>query len=148
MRYLLFFVMISFVACSSETPENLPQRVDQLIAEDNYEEAIDVLEDADADETNTDLTTLREKVHLNYGIFLEYRGTEGTDMRDRMTGALEQYIEVLNINPDNQKAISEIEQIMGIYKTMPDKSPGEDIMEELKNLGFDFSQTASDTTAS
>ena len=59
-------------------------------------------------------------------------------MRQRMTGALEQFIKVLKINPDNQKAISEIEQIMSIYATMPDKSPGEEIMNDLQELGFNY----------
>ena len=137
MRYALFSLLLLFVACSSDTPENVPQRVDQLIAEDNYEQALDLLEDVEPSEIDADLSTLREKVHLNYGIFLEYRGGEDASMRDRMTGALEQYIEVLKINPDNQKAISEIEQIMGIYSTMP-QGPGEDILSQLRELGFDY----------
>lgn len=137
MRYLLFSLLILFVACSGETPKNLSQRVDQLIAEDNYEQALDLLEDVEAGETEADLRLLQEKVHLNYGIFLEYRGGEDADMRDRMTGALEQYIEVLKINPDNQKAISEIEQIMSVYATMP-QSPPEDILEQLQDIGFDY----------
>lgn len=142
MRYFLFSLLLLFVACSGDTPENLTDHVDQLIAEDNYEEALDVLDDAEPGETDADLPKLREKVHLNYGIFLEYRGEEGADMRDRMTGALRQYIEVLKLNPDNQKAISEIEQIMGIYGTMPGKGPGDDIMNELEELGFDYSAPA------
>ena len=59
-------------------------------------------------------------------------------MRDRMTSALEQYIKVLNINPENQKARSEIKQIMGIYDTMPNRSPDEEIMNDLRELGFDY----------
>lgn len=59
-------------------------------------------------------------------------------MRDRMTSALEQYIAVLKINPDNEKARSEIEQIMSIYNTMPDKSPGEEIISQLNELGFNY----------
>lgn len=138
MRYLLFSLLLLFVACSADTPQDLPKRVDQLIAEDNYEQALNLLEDAEPGDTDTNLDTLKEKVYLNYGIFLEYRGEEDDGMRTRMTGALRQYIEVLKINPDNQKAISEVEQIMGIYSTMPDKSPGEDIMEDLQELGFDY----------
>ena len=38
--------------------------------------------------------------------YLEYRGPEESTMRDRMTSALEQYIEVLKINPNNEKARS------------------------------------------
>lgn len=141
MRYLLFSLLILFVACSGETPENLSQRVDQLIAEDNYEQALEILDEAKPAETDADLQLLQEKVHLNYGIYLEYRGGESEGMRDRMTGALEQYIEVLKINPDNQKAISEIEQIMGVYSTMP-QSPPEDILVQLQDLGFDYRKDA------
>ncbi len=138
MRYLLLSLLFFCAACSSGTPENISQQIDQYIAEDEYEQALELLSDADQAKTKADLDTMQEKVHLNYGIFLEYRGEEDAGMRDRMTGALEQYIEVLKINPDNQKAISEVEQIMGIYATMPEKSPGEDIMADLKELGFDY----------
>ena len=139
MRYLTLFALIAFfAACSSSTPENLTKKVDQLIAKDNYEQAIELLEGTDSTQTKADLATLREKVHLNYGIFLEYRGKEGTTMRARMTGALRQYIKVLQINPDNAKAISEIKQIMSIYSTMPEKSPAEGIKEDLQKLGFDY----------
>lgn len=59
-------------------------------------------------------------------------------MRDKMNGALAQYIEVLKINENNEKAISEIEQIIGIYATFPDRSPEPEIVEELKKLGFEL----------
>ena len=137
-RYFFFFLLLAFIGCSSGTPENMQQRVDQLIAENQYEDALDLLDGADSAETPADLQMLSEKVHLNYGIFLEYQGEESTDMRKRMTGALRQFVEVLKINPDNQKALSEVEQIMGIYATMPDKSPGEDIIDDLRELGFDY----------
>jgi|AntDeeMinimDraft_5_1070356.scaffolds.fasta_scaffold13602_2 hypothetical protein len=137
-RYFFFFLLLAFIGCSSGTPENMQQRVDQLIAENQYEDALDLLDGADSAETPADLQMLAEKVHLNYGIFLEYQGEESTGMRERMTGALRQFVEVLKINPDNQKALSEVEQIMGIYATMPDKSPGEDIIDDLRELGFDY----------
>lgn len=139
MKYLLSLsLMIFFISCGAGTPENLGEKVDQLIAEDNYNEALTLISDADPSQTDADLERLREKTHLNYGIYLEYRGPEGTSMRDRMTSALEQYIAVLKINPENQKARSEIEQIMSIYSTMPDKSPGQEIVSQLNELGFDY----------
>lgn len=139
MRYLsLLFIVGLFISCSSETPQNLSKQVDQLIAEDNYKQALTLLNNADSTETDADLSKLKEKTHLNYGLYLEYRGPEGSSMRDRMTSALEQYIAVLNINLDNQKARSEIQQIMGIYSTMPKKSPGEEILADLRELGFDY----------
>ena len=139
MKYLLSISLILFfVSCSAGTPENLPERIDQLIAEDNYEQALNLLSDANPNEIEADLDRLKEKTHLNYGIYLEYRGPEGSSMRDRMTSALEQYIAVLKINPENQKARSEIDQIMNIYSTMPDKSPGQDIVSQLNELGFNY----------
>lgn len=139
MRYLsLLFIVSLIISCSGKTPKDLSKRVDQLIAEDNYKRALTILNDADSTETAADLPKLKEKTHLNYGLYLEYRGPEDSSMRDRMTSALEQYIAVLNINPNNQKARSEIQQIMGIYSTMPDKSPGEKILADLRELGFDY----------
>lgn len=139
MKYALSIIALLLVfSCSTQTPEDLSKRVDQLIAEDNYEQALTLISQADPETTDADLETLKEKTHLNYGIYLEYRGPEGTSMRDRMTSALEQYIAVLNINPENEKARSEIEQIMSIYNTMPDKSPGEEIISRLNELGFNY----------
>ncbi len=137
MRYLsLIFLVTLFISCS-ESVEDVPKRIDQLIAEDSYTQAIELLNNTDASEVEN-LDRLKEKTYLNYGLYLEYRGPEDSTMRDRMTSALEQYIKVLNINPKNQKARSEINQIMGIYNTMPDKSPGEDILADLRELGFDY----------
>jgi len=139
MRYLsIFLVALLFTGCSGNSTENLTEQIDQLIAEDNYPEALSLLNDADPNDTDANLPKLREKTHLNYGLYLEYRGPEDSTMRDRMTSALEQYIAVLKINPENQKARKEINQIMGIYSTMPEKSPGEEILAELRKLGFDY----------
>ncbi|MFH5832270.1 hypothetical protein ACG2F4_01320 [Halalkalibaculum sp. DA3122] len=139
MKYFLaFFSLFLCIGCSADQPENLSQTVDQLIAEDNYPKALEYIENADPSTTDADLDRLREKTHLNYGLYLEYRGPEDSSMRDRMTSALQQYIAVLKINPNNEKARSEIQQIMGIYGTMPDRSPGEEIIRELNELGFDY----------
>ena len=139
MRFFsLLLLSVLFVSCSSSGPEDVAKKVDQLIAEDNYQQAIELLNDTDSTQIEADLSKLKEKTYLNYGLYLEYRGPEGSSMRDRMTSALEQYIKVLNINPKNQKARSEVKQIMGIYSTMPDKSPGEEILTDLRELGFDF----------
>lgn len=139
MRYIIVLLTLFLLAgCGSETPENLEAEIDQLIAEDQYEEALELIQDADPDETEADLDKLREKTHLNYGIYLEYRTSNPDSMRESMIGALEQFIKVLKINPDNEKAASEIDQIMGIYETIPDRDPGEDILEELRELGFDY----------
>lgn len=139
MRFFsLLLLSVTFLACSSSSPEDLPKKIDQLIAEDNYQQAIELLSNADPQNVDADISKLKEKTYLNYGLYLEYRGPEDSSMRDRMTSALEQYIKVLNINSENQKARSEIKQIMGIYDTMPNRTPGEDIMNDLRELGFDY----------
>ena len=120
--------------CSSESPENLNQQVNQHIEQDQYTQALDLLEDA-SNQSKAD--SLKEKVHLNYGLYLEYRGGD-KEMRARMTGALEQFINVLEINPANQKALNEIKQIMGVYSTMPDKNPPQEILKELDRLGIAY----------
>lgn len=139
MRFLfLSLIALLFISCSNETPENLPEQIDQLIAEDNYSEALDLLNNADPEQTDANIPELKEKTYLNYGLYYEYRGPEDSSMRERMTTALEQFIEVLKINPGNEKARTEVQQIMDIYETMPDKSPGDDIVSELNELGFDY----------
>jgi len=139
MRYLSLFVMaLLFISCSSNTPEDVSKRVDQLIANDQYSQALAMLEDLNPNDTDADISLLREKTHLNYGMYMMVRGPENSTMRDRMTSALEQFIATLNINPKNQQARSQIKKIMGIYNTMPDKSPGEDILSDLRELGFNY----------
>ncbi len=139
MRYLLVFLTaLLFISCSSETPEDVPKRIDELIANDQYTQALSLLEDLNPDETDADISRLREKTHLNYGMYMMIRGPEESTMRDRMTSALEQFIATLNINPENEQARSQIEKIMGIYNTMPDKSPGEEILADLRELGFNY----------
>lgn len=139
MRYrLIAGLFLICTACSGPVEQNIGEQVDQYIAEDRYEQALALIEQVDSTETDADLERLREKTHLNYGIWLEYRGPEGSTMRDRMTSALEQYIAVLRINPVNGKAIEEIDQIMGVYSTMPGRTPDEEILSDLRDLGFDY----------
>lgn len=139
MRYLsLVVIALLFISCSSDTPEDVSKRVDQLIANDQYSQALTMLEDLNPNETDADISLLREKTHLNYGMYMMVRGPENSTMRDRMTSALEQFIATLNINPKNQQARSQIKKIMGIYNTMPDKSPGEEILADLRDLGFNY----------
>ncbi len=115
-------------------PQSLSEKVEFFLDNDQYTDALTLLE---SQEKSEEVMALREKTHLNYGLFLEYRDSDVTNMRDKMNGALAQYIEVLKINPDNEKAVSEIEQILGIYRTFPDRSPDAKIVEELEALGFE-----------
>lgn len=83
-----------------------------------------------------EIFTLKEMTHLNYGLFLEYRDANVTNMRDKMNNALREYVKVLRINPDNEKAISEIEQILGIYATFGNRAPADDVVADLEEFGF------------
>ncbi len=142
-QLFILSLLFGFAACSSnqETPqttsqpieETLSSQIEALLDADQYIEAIEILKN---EEDSEEVIQLREIAYLNYGLYLEYRDSNVTNMRDKMNGALRQYIEVMRINPDNEKAITEIEQILGIYSTFPDRSPDPDVMEALEELGF------------
>ncbi|MDZ7693719.1 MAG: hypothetical protein U5K69_21805 [Balneolaceae bacterium] len=116
--------------------KSLDDKVDQLVADDQYEKALQLLNDSNTSESSAN--KLKEKIHLNYGLYLEYRGPENKSMRERMVSALDQYIQVLRLNSKNEKARSEIKQIMSIYESMPNQSPGEQILNQLRSLGFNY----------
>jgi hypothetical protein len=133
-------VLLLFAACSQSetqqapaTAETLESNIEALLDNDSYTEALEILA---AEEETPEVLKMKEKTYLNYGLYLEYRDSDVTNMRDKMNNALRQYVEVLKLNPDNEKAITEVEQILGIYSTFPDRQPDEDVMAELKELGF------------
>ena len=138
-KLFILFLIAGFAACAETKKEDmstksLTEKVDLFLENDQYSDALTLLE---TQEETEEVMTLREKTHLNYGLFLEYRDSNVTNMRDKMNGALAQYVEVLKINPDNEKAISEIEQILGIYATFDNRSPDEEEAEDLRELGFE-----------
>lgn len=142
---LLMFGLILTTACSgSEETEmqqstepgpdqTISQKVDFYINSDQYEQALELL---DTQNENEETLQLKEKTHLNYGIYLIYNADPST-MRENANNALRQFVEVLEINPENEKAQSEIEQILSIYRSFPDREPAEDVLEDLRELGFD-----------
>jgi len=146
MGLLSLFVIALTVACAEQDTEkhnetevdlsslSLAEQMDALIAADKYDEALAILE---AEELNQEILRLKEKVHLNYGIYIIYN-SDPSQMRENANNGLRQFVAVLDINRNNDKAVSEIEQIMGIYSTFPDRSPAEDVMEDLRRLGFDY----------
>jgi hypothetical protein len=145
-RHLIFTTLILFVlfsqSCSSDDSrpaidENLTisEQIDLLIENDDYETALEILEDMDHSEP--EIQTLREKTHLNYGLHSMSTFDE-TEMRTRMNNALTQFTEVLRINPDNTVAREQIEQIMGIYATIPNRQPEPEVLEGLREIGFDY----------
>jgi hypothetical protein len=133
---------ISFMSCSSSSEEqnstlsstvDIALQIDKLVAEDKYTEALELLE---GQPDSPEILTLKEMTHLNYGLFLEYRDANVTNMRDKMNNALREYVKVLRINPDNEKALSEIEQILGIYATFGNRAPAEDVVADLEEFDF------------
>jgi tetratricopeptide (TPR) repeat protein len=130
------------MSCSSNSEEqnstlsstvDIALQIDKLVAEDKYTEALELLE---GQPDSPEILTLKEMAHLNYGLFLEYRDANVTNMRDKMNNALREYVKVLRINPDNEKALSEIEQILGIYATFGNRAPAEDVVADLEEFGF------------
>ena len=133
---------LGFISCSSssegqesDTPNNIDiaALIGELVAKDKYTEALELLEGIP---DSPEILTLKEMTHLNYGLFLEYRDANITNMRDKMNNALREYVKVLRINPDNEKAISEIEQILDIYSTFGNRAPEDDVVADLKEFGF------------
>tara|TARA_R110002096_G_scaffold237751_7_gene428646 strand:- start:1282 stop:1701 length:420 start_codon:yes stop_codon:yes gene_type:complete len=137
-KLLLLILSVGFLACSQQKApigKTLAEQVDAFIESDQYMDALTLLS---AKDETPEILKLKEKTHLNYGLFLEYRDSNTTNMRDKMNSALLQYVEVLKLNVENEKAISEIDQIMGIYSTFPNRTPDEEVMKELQALGFEY----------
>lgn len=105
-----------------------------MIEQNEYEAALELL--SAEDQTDSEIQLLREKTHLNYGLH-SMTTFDQTEMRTRMNNALSQFTEVLRINPENSVAREQIQQILDIYATIPDRSPQEDVMEGLRDVGFD-----------
>lgn len=135
----LFVFFLALISCGEETAEQnldmpLEDRINLLIEENEYNAALEALSEQDMNDP--DIAQLKEKVHLNYGLH-SMNTFDQTEMRTRMNNALSQFTEVLRINPDNSVAREQIQQILDIYATIPDRSPEEDVMEGLRDVGFD-----------
>lgn len=130
-------VITFFYSCSSQEQkhENLDEKINYLIEDNRYGVALDLLEDEDAEDP--EIRRLMEKTHLNYGLYNMNTFDEG-EMRTRMNEALRQFAEVLRINMNNEVAKARINQILQIYDTIPDRQPEEDVIENLREVGFDI----------
>lgn len=138
--YFLLTIGLLLTACGEESPEknldmSIGDRVDLLIEQNEYEEALELL--SDEDKSDPEIAQMFEKVHLNYGLH-SMNTFDETEMRTRMNNALSQFTEVLKINPDNTVAREQIQQIMDIYATIPNRSPEEDVLDGLRDVGFDY----------
>jgi tetratricopeptide (TPR) repeat protein len=138
--FYLFALSLILISCGGEdAPQqnldmSLEDRVNLMIEQNEYEAALELL--SEKDQTDPEIALLREKTHLNYGLH-SMTTFDQTEMRTRMNNALSQFTEVLRINPDNSVAREQIQQILDIYATIPDRSPEEDVMEGLRDVGFD-----------
>jgi len=131
---LLVITMISCTGATENQPTTVEDQVAALVSEKKFEDAIRLLKSADTNEPS--IQSLLAKTHLDYGIYIEY-DDNSLEMRDKMTSALRQYIEVLKIEPENEKARAEIDQIVAIYLTMPGRTLPVDILTELRERGLD-----------
>jgi len=142
-KVLIFSLLLASlfaISCGEESPQLDPnmtveEQVNILIEQDEYETALSILESEDQDDPV--VIQLREKTHLNYGLH-SMNTFDAEQMRTRMNNALVQFTEVLKINPQNSVAREQIEQIMGVYSTLPDRSPDGDVLEGLREVGFDY----------
>ncbi|MDR9367428.1 MAG: hypothetical protein RI575_18995 [Balneolaceae bacterium] len=135
---LTLFLIIS---CGESQPdvvdENapLPEQIDQLIQANEYQTALSMLEEED--QTDPIIQQLFEKTHLNYGLY-SMNTFDQTEMRTRMNRALTQFTEVLRINPENQVARTNINQILSIYKTIPERDPEPEVLDGLEKVGIEY----------
>jgi hypothetical protein len=140
---ILFISIFSLliVACGNDQPdvlnENLPlpQQIDLLIEQNEYETALNLLESEDM--SDPEIRTLKEKTHLNYALH-SMSTFDQAEMRTRMNNALVQFTEVLKINPQNQVARDNIDQILSIYQTIPSRDPEPEVIEGLREVGIDY----------
>jgi hypothetical protein len=89
------------------------------------------------DSSDDEIQMLLEKTHLNYGYY-SMNTFDETEMRTRMNRALIQFAEVLKINPNNAAAREQIEQILAIYDTIPDRQPEPEVLDKLREVGYDY----------
>lgn len=141
-RRLLYLAVLSLlmISCGEEAPEQnldmpLDDRINLLIEQNEYETALQVLQDKDLSDPS--VLRLKEKTHLNYGLH-SMNTFDQTEMRTRMNNALTQFTEVLRINPNNTVAREQAQQILDIYATIPDRSPDEDVKQGLRDVGFEI----------
>lgn len=138
--YSIMLLIIFLTACGAPDSElidedlTLNDQIDILIEADQYEAALSRLSEADREDP--EVLLLLEKTHLNYALH-SMNTFDQTEMRTRMNNALIQFTEVLRINPNNIVAREQIEQILAIYQTFPNRAPDPGVMEGLSEFGYD-----------
>ena len=138
---VLLILTLTLSACSQSDSEyidenlSLSEQIDRLIDNNQYETALNLLENEDRE--NPETRVLLEKTHLNYGLH-SMNTFDQSEMRSRMNNALVQFTEVLKLNSDNSVAREQIEQIMAIYSTIPNREPEPEVLEGLREVGFNY----------
>ncbi len=138
---VLLILTLTISACSQSDSEyidenlSLSEQIDRLIDNNQYETALNLLENEDRE--NPETRVLLEKTHLNYGLH-SMNTFDQSEMRSRMNNALVQFTEVLKLNSDNSVAREQIEQIMAIYSTIPNREPEPEVLEGLREVGFNY----------
>jgi tetratricopeptide (TPR) repeat protein len=135
-------LVVTLISCAGDEGDveidpnlTLSQQIDRMIEQDRYEAALELLDEHDS--SDDEIQMLLEKTHLNYGYY-SMNTFDETEMRTRMNRALIQFAEVLKINPNNAAAREQIEQIMAIYDTIPDRHPEPEVLDKLREVGYDF----------
>lgn len=133
---LSIFLIVILAGCGNgneQPPGTLDEKVDQYIEQDRYEEALRLLEGENREDP--EVRMLLEKTHLNYALNSMSTFDAG-EMRTRMNTALMQFVEVLKINPENSVAKNQIEQILGVYDTIPNRDPEPEAIQALQEIGI------------
>lgn len=134
-KVLLALFLLGFVSACSQSedkaPMTLEQQVDQLVTDAKFQEAMDLVDESSSEEA----LKLQEQIHLRHGIYLIYN-SDPSQMRENANKALREFVAVLELNPENEKARAEIQQILAIYRSFPDRQPAEDVSVKLRDFGF------------
>ena len=122
--FLFLFAAALTYSCAGESSgsENvempdgtLQEQIQFLVNENLFDEALQRLRVEDKNDSSV-MVMLRD-THLLYGNWLMYHA-ETIHMTDRMPKALRHFRRVIEIDPDNRTARSNIDQIETIYRQM------------------------------
>jgi tetratricopeptide (TPR) repeat protein len=118
--FMLLTLPLLAVSCSDPEPQTLEARVANLMEQNEYEAALELLADADGDPVR--IEAFRIQVHLAYANYLTHEA-DHLAMGARMATALRHYRRVAALDPDNSQAQTHIELIEGIYEQMGREIP-------------------------